>query len=123
MAAYHKVARVYLGVRSRNRRWQATGGKTLMLEDRLALARGLWDMGIHETMVAAAKLLEQARIRPDDSAAWALIAGWAEGFDGLGGGRSCQHLGAETAGRRSVALDTWQAGRSTPTCGPAARHW
>jgi len=83
MAAYHKVARVYLGVSvpeidAMARVWR----QELMLEDRLALAAGLWDMGIHETMVAAAKLLEQARIRPDDSAAWALIAGWAEGFEG-----------------------------------------
>lgn len=83
MAAYHKVPRRYLGVAVPDidalaRDWR----QTLTLTDRLALAQALWDMGIHETMVAAAKLLEQARIRPDDSGAWALIAGWAETFEG-----------------------------------------
>ena len=33
-------------------------------------------------MIAAAKLLVQARIRPDDGAVWELIAGWAEEFEG-----------------------------------------
>jgi 3-methyladenine DNA glycosylase AlkD len=83
MAAYHKVPRPYLGVRvpqidALARTWR----QTLPLPDRLVLADALWRMGIHETMVAAAKLLEQARIRPDDCGAWALIAGWAETFDG-----------------------------------------
>ena len=83
MAAYHKVPRPYLGVSvpqidALARDWR----QTLELSDRLALADTLWRMGIHETMVAAAKLLEQARIRPDDSGAWALIACWAEGFEG-----------------------------------------
>lgn len=83
MAAYHKVDRPYLGVAvpvidALAREWR----QSLVLEDRLALASALWDLGIHETMVAAAKLLEQARIRPDDTAAWRLIAGWAGGFNG-----------------------------------------
>jgi len=83
MAAYHKVPRPYLGIAVPDidalaRDWR----QTLSLPDRLALAQALWDMGIHETMVAAAKLLEQARIRPDDSGAWALIATWAETFEG-----------------------------------------
>ncbi len=83
MAAYHKIARPYLGVRvpqidALARAWR----QILPLPERLALADGLWQAGIHETMVAAAKLLEQARIRPDDSGAWALITRWAEGFDG-----------------------------------------
>ncbi|MFN3645851.1 MAG: DNA alkylation repair protein [Gemmobacter sp.] len=83
MAAYHKVPRPYLGIAvpqidALAREWR----QTLPLPDRLALADALWRMGIHESMVAAAKLLEQARIRPDDSGAWALIAGWAETFDG-----------------------------------------
>lgn len=83
MAGYHKVDRVYLGVRvpvidAMARDWR----QALSLEDRLALAAALWEMGIHETMVAGAKLLEQARIRPDDSGAWALISSWAPGFEG-----------------------------------------
>lgn len=83
MAAYHKIARPYLGIGvpaidALARDWR----QALPLADRLALAQALWAMGMHETMVAAAKLLEQARIRPDDSGAWALIVGWAETFDG-----------------------------------------
>jgi 3-methyladenine DNA glycosylase AlkD len=81
MAAYHKVDRPYLGVpvpaiEALTDRWRAE----CTLEGRLALAASLWDTNIHEARVAAAKLLVQARIRPDD-AAWALIAGWVPHFD------------------------------------------
>lgn len=82
MAAYHKTARPFLGVGvpridALARQWRA--GCTQ--DERVALAAGLWESDIHEARVAAAKLLTQARIRPDDSVVWALIAGWAEGFD------------------------------------------
>ena len=82
MAEYHKTTRRFMGVpvpqiEALVRDWRAA----CTLEERLALAQGLWDSDIHEARVAAAKLLTQARIRPDDAAAWALIAGWAEGFD------------------------------------------
>ncbi len=82
MAAYHKTDRPFLGVgvpqvEALARDWRAA----CTLEQRVALAAGLWDSDIHEARVAAAKLLTQARIRPDDGAVWALIAGWAEGFD------------------------------------------
>lgn len=83
MARYHKIDRPYLGLGNPQvddlvRDWRAA----CSLEERLVLASGLWDSGIHEAMIAAAKLLTQARIRPDDTAAWVLIAGWAEGFEG-----------------------------------------
>jgi 3-methyladenine DNA glycosylase AlkD len=81
MAAYHKVARTYLGVpvpaiEAMTDRWRAG----MSLDDRLALAADLWRTDIHEARVAAAKLLTQARIRPDD-AAWALIQSWVPDFD------------------------------------------
>ena len=81
MAAYHKVARPYLGVpvpaiEDLTDRWRAE----LSLDDRLALAADLWQTNIHEGRVAAAKLLTQARIRPDD-AAWTLIQSWVPDFD------------------------------------------
>ncbi|HAC49913.1 MAG TPA: DNA alkylation repair protein, partial [Sulfitobacter sp.] len=41
----------------------------------------LWQSDIFEARVAAAKLLTQARLRPDDQAAWALIASWTADFD------------------------------------------
>ncbi|MCX7288773.1 MAG: DNA alkylation repair protein [Rhodobacterales bacterium] len=81
MAAYHKATRAYLGVpvpaiEVLTDRWRAD----LTLDDRLALAASLWTTDIHEARVAAAKLLTQARLRPDD-AAWALIQSWVPDFD------------------------------------------
>lgn len=83
MAGYHKTPRAYLGIKvpvieGLVAEWRAA----CTLDERLALAAGLWDSDIHEARVAAAKLLTQARIRPDDAAAWDLIASWVPGFDG-----------------------------------------
>lgn len=81
MAAYHKVAREYLGVSNPvidrlTREWRAE----VDLDERLTLAGGLWESNTHEGRIAAAKLLTQARIRPDD-AVWALISSWVPEFD------------------------------------------
>lgn len=81
MQAYHKVARPYLGIpvpqiEELTDRWRAER----TLDDRLALAAELWQTNIHEARVAAAKLLTQARIRPDQ-AAWELILSWVPDFD------------------------------------------
>ena len=82
MAAYHKTARRCLGVANPQidalvAEWRAARD----VEGRVALAAALWDSDIHEARIAAAKLLTQARIRPDE-AAWDLIASWAPQFDG-----------------------------------------
>jgi 3-methyladenine DNA glycosylase AlkD len=82
MAAYHKVARPYLGVSvpqidALAQDWR----NAVTLDERLVLASGLWASNIHEARVAAAKLLTQARIRPEDDRAWALIASWVPDFD------------------------------------------
>lgn len=82
MAAYHKAPRAYRGVSvpvidDLARDWRVA----ITLDERLALAAALWDSNIHEARVAAAKLLTQARIRPDDGAAWALIVSWVPAFD------------------------------------------
>lgn len=81
MADYHKAPRRYLGVpvpqvEELTDDWRAR----LTLDDRLDLAESLWATDIHEARVAAAKLLTQARIRPDDRA-WALIQSWVPDFD------------------------------------------
>ena len=81
MQAYHKVPRPYLGITvpqidDLTDRWRTE----LSLDDRLALAADLWRTNIHEARVAAAKLLTQARIRPDE-AAWELITSWVPDFD------------------------------------------
>lgn len=82
MAAYHKAPRRYLGVAVPEIEALVGGWRAeLDLDARLALAAGLWQSDIHEARVAAAKLLTQARIRPDDSGAWALICGWVPEFD------------------------------------------
>ncbi len=82
MSAYHKVERDYLGVANPDiddltRDWR----KVCTLEERLDLAKGLWDTNSHEGRVAAAKLLTQARIKPDDNGAWELIKSWVPDFD------------------------------------------
>ncbi|OWY12755.1 DNA alkylation repair protein [Thioclava sp. F34-6] len=81
MAAYHKAERRYLGVavpaiEDMVALWRGQ----LDVPGRIELARGLWDSDIHEARIAAAKLLTQARLRPDD-AAWELIASWVQQFD------------------------------------------
>lgn len=83
MAAYHKSTRRFFGVRvpqvdELSDLWRAN----CTLDERLELAAGLWASDIHEARVAATKLLTQARIRPDDSQAWALIQTWLPDFDG-----------------------------------------
>ncbi len=81
MAKYHKVDRPYLGVpnpvlNDLTRDWR----RALNVHDRIILASDLWDTNIHEARLAAAKLLTQARIRPDD-AVWHLICSWLPDFD------------------------------------------
>lgn len=82
MADHHKAPRAYLGVANHQintlvAEWRATRD----VQERVALASALWDSDIHEARIAAAKLLVQARIRPDDDV-WRLIASWVPQFDG-----------------------------------------
>ncbi len=81
MAAYHKAPRRYLGVTvpvidALARDWR----QDMDVAGRVALADALWQTDIHEARIAAAKLLTQARLRPDE-AAWDLIASWVPTFD------------------------------------------
>ncbi len=101
-AAYHKAPREYLGIpvpeiTEMTRRWRTE----LTLDERIALAAGLWDSDIHEAKVAAAKLITQARIRPDEGV-WRLIASWAPGFDGW----AVADHACDAGGRRLVADPT-----------------
>ncbi len=82
LLAYHKVERPYLGIAvpqidELTKDWRAQ----CTLDERLDLASALWATNIHEARIAAAKLLVQARIRPDDRAAWELIKSWVPDFD------------------------------------------
>lgn len=79
--AYHKSDRLHLGVpnpvlNDLTKSWR----QSLDVPDRVALADSLWQTDIYEARVAAAKLLTQARIRPDE-AAWGLITSWVPDFD------------------------------------------
>ncbi|WP_299768650.1 DNA alkylation repair protein [uncultured Tateyamaria sp.] len=79
--AYHKSDRLHLGVpnpvlNDLSKQWR----QALDVPTRVTLADGLWQTDIYEARVAAAKLLTQARIRPDEGA-WALIASWVPDFD------------------------------------------
>ena len=81
MAAYHKQTRPVIGVPNTatndlTKHWR----QVLSVPDRVALADALWQSDIFEARIAAAKLLTQARLRPDD-AAWALIQSWVADFD------------------------------------------
>ena len=81
MAAYHKAERRYLGVTVPLIGDQVALWRTQAdVPGRVALAAGLWASDVHEARVAAAKLLTQARLRPD-AEAWALIASWVPDFD------------------------------------------
>ncbi len=82
MASLHKVDRPYLGLANPEidvhvKAWRAE----LSFDDRLQLAQDLWATNIHEGMIAGAKLLSQARIKPDDSRVWEIITGWVPTFD------------------------------------------
>jgi 3-methyladenine DNA glycosylase AlkD len=80
-AAYHKVERAYLGVPNPALNEITKGWRqTLTVAERVALADALWQTNIYEARLAAAKLLTQARIRPDEDA-WRLIASWVPDFD------------------------------------------
>ncbi|MEM9037988.1 MAG: DNA alkylation repair protein [Actinomycetota bacterium] len=81
-AAYHKTDRPFLGVPNPVLDGLAERlRRKLDADEQVALAGGLWRTDIHEARIGAAKLLTQARIRPDDTAAWELIAGWRHDFD------------------------------------------
>ena len=81
MAAYHKQTRQVLGVPNPATNELTTHWRrNLSVAQRVQMAHDLWQTDIFEARIAAAKLLTQARIRPDD-AAWALIQSWAPDFD------------------------------------------
>ena len=80
-ALYHKTPRRYLGLRVPQIDALCDGWRAeASLEQRIRLADDLWQTDIHEARIAAAKLLTQARIKPDQPA-WNLICAWVPQFD------------------------------------------
>ncbi len=77
----YKIARLYLGVSNPEidtlyKQWR----DDVEGEARTELAAELWDSNIHEARIAAAKLLTQARINPDDHV-WEEITRWIPELD------------------------------------------
>jgi 3-methyladenine DNA glycosylase AlkD len=82
MRAYHKQTREVLGLSNAVTGALAAEWRSALDPPQLvALAQGLWDSDIFEARLAAGKLFLQARMRPDDKAAWACIAGFVPAFD------------------------------------------
>lgn len=82
MAAYHKQTREVWGIPNPATNDVTKGWRQrLTVEERVQLAADLWQTDIFEARLAAAKVLTQARIKPDDSGAWDLIQSWVPDFD------------------------------------------
>lgn len=83
MAAYHKVGRAYLGLSNALTGALATQWRKAAADpdELVPLAKGLWASDIFEARVAAGKLFVQARMRPDDRAAWDWIRNVVPDFD------------------------------------------
>lgn len=82
MAAYHKAPRPYLGVSNPQIEALVQGWRAALdVPARVDLAARLWQSDVFEARIAAAKLLTQARLRPD-AAAWELIQSWVPQLDG-----------------------------------------
>lgn len=80
-AARHETDREYLGtplpaIDALVAEWR----EELSVEERVALAGSLWHSNVHEARIAAARLLLQARLRPDE-AAWRLVQDWIGQLD------------------------------------------
>lgn len=114
MAAYHKAPRIYLGVTVPQitdlaNEWRAT----LDVAGRVRLADALWQTDIHEARVAAAKLLIQARIRPDDEV-WQLFLSWVPQFDAWAIADHACDVGRRRLEARPERLDEIEALTESP---------
>lgn len=82
MRRYHKIDRTYLGLKNPQIDTLTTEWRTTLdVSQRVSISDALWRTNIYEARLAAAKLLTQARLRPDDTNAWDLIASWTPEFD------------------------------------------
>ncbi|EBA15211.1 hypothetical protein RSK20926_16182 [Roseobacter sp. SK209-2-6] len=81
MAAYHKQKRSVIGISNPvlndlAKEWR----QTLSLEERVTLARELWQSDVFEARIVASKVLTQARIK-EDGTVWDLLQSWVLEFD------------------------------------------
>ncbi|MFN3524788.1 MAG: DNA alkylation repair protein [Paracoccus sp. (in: a-proteobacteria)] len=113
-AARHKRPRETLGLTPAQIDTLVAEWRERDIAGRVALADLLWQSDIHEARITAARLLTQARMRPDD-AVWQLIASWVPDLDGAEIADA-----AMTAGQKRVvaeparldAVQSWLASRN-----------
>lgn len=106
MAKHHKVKRPYLGVSNPQidtlyKAWRAETD----IAQRIDISAYLWETNIHEARIAAAKLLTQARINPDD-AVWNQIQRWVPDLDSLAIADQVCAAGARRLPADQTRLDT-----------------
>lgn len=123
MARYHKVDRVYLGVANPVLNDIAKDlRRDMSIGSKVGLASSLWKSNLHEARILAAKILTQARMRPDDEAAWATIKNWTADFDAW---RSpIMPVLPDRNGWLQTRLGWMRSSNGRPliTCGPDAPH-
>ncbi len=115
MATYHKAPRRYLGLSNAlcNDLAQELR-QSLPLEDRLNLANELWKTDIFEARITAAKLLVQARIKPDDTPAWDLIQSWLPDLDSWAIADALAMAGQRRLTANPARLDTVETWTTSP---------
>ncbi len=107
MGRYHKIDRPYLGLSNATTGAMAnTWRKATSLQDRVALARGLWSSNVFEARVAAGKLFIQARIKPDDTPAWDWITSVVPDFDSWAIADAVAQSGQKRVVQDPTRLDT-----------------
>jgi 3-methyladenine DNA glycosylase AlkD len=115
MAAQTKAAREVLGVPAAELDLLArTERQRLDLPTRCDLAQELWASGVHEGCIFGAKLLTQARIRPQDEQVWQIIADWAQGFDSAALADHAAIAGAKRLEAEPTRIDVVEAWLDSP---------
>jgi 3-methyladenine DNA glycosylase AlkD len=90
-------------------RWRAA----LPLAERLALAEALWESGVHEARLAAAKLLTQARMG-DDAPVWQALTGWLAAVDNAALADALDAAGARRVMADLARLDSLEGWSVSP---------
>ncbi len=109
MARYHKTDRQVIGISNPEidglvKQWKAEND----ISGRLSIAHDLWDSGVFEARIAAAKLLAQARIKEDEPV-WQEIQRWVPEFDGWAIADHASKAGEKRLQADPTRLDTLES--------------
>ncbi len=115
MADYHKAPREYLGCAMPDldplvKSWRTDAS----VEERIALAAGLWDSNIHEAMIAASKLLTQARIPDHEEEVWQEFLRWVPAFDAWAIADHACNVGSRRLTAHPHRIETVEAWTTSP---------